>query len=186
MTRFELEHIIRAAGSIAKDSEIIIIGSQSVLGQFPRAPAELLASTEADVFPRNHPERADLIDIQIGEGSTFHQEFGYYAQGVDERAATLPSGWRDRLVRIDNPNTNGIAGLCLEVHDLAVSKYVAAREKDLEFTRELARHRMTERQVLLERLHTTELPGVHRELVAARIARDFATRRARNTNPTRR
>lgn len=49
MTRSELEHLIRAAGSIADDSEIVVIGSQSVLGQFPDAPASLLASAEADV-----------------------------------------------------------------------------------------------------------------------------------------
>lgn len=181
MTRSDLEHIIRAAGTIANDSEIVIIGSQSVLGQFPRAPLALLVSTEADVFPHNHPERADLIDIQIGEGSAFHQEFGYYAQGVDERTATLPSDWRERLVRVENPNTNGIAGLCLEVNDLAISKYVAGREKDLEFTRELARHRMTDRQVLLQRLRITELPAAHRDLVTARIARDFAARPSRNS-----
>lgn len=176
MTRSDLEHIIRAAGAIAKDAEIVIIGSQSILGQFPRAPDALLVSAEADVFPRNHPDRADLIDVQIGEGSSFHQEFGYYAQGVGDRTATLPSGWRERLVRIENPNTNGIAGLCLEVNDLAISKYIAGREKDLEFTRELARHQMSDRQVLLERLRVTELSQPHRELIAARIARDFAGR----------
>lgn len=32
MKRSELEHIIRAAGSIANDSEIVVIGSQSILG----------------------------------------------------------------------------------------------------------------------------------------------------------
>jgi hypothetical protein len=35
MTRSELEHLIRAAGSITQDNEIVVIGSQSVLGQFP-------------------------------------------------------------------------------------------------------------------------------------------------------
>ena len=42
---------------------------------------------EADLYPRNRPERADLIDGAIGEGSHFHQQFGYYAQGVGERTA---------------------------------------------------------------------------------------------------
>ena len=35
MRRSELEHLIRAAGAIAGDGELIIIGSQSILGQFP-------------------------------------------------------------------------------------------------------------------------------------------------------
>src|SRR4051812_16118650 len=146
MKRLELEHLIRAAGSIANDAEIVVIGSQSILGQFPDAPASLLVSAEAAVFPLNHPELSDLIDGSIGEGSPFHELYGYYAQGVDDRTATLPRGWRERLVKISNPNTVGITGLCLEVHDLAISKYVAGREKDREFTRELARQEMVRRE----------------------------------------
>lgn len=173
MKRSELEHIIRAAGSIANDSEIVIIGSQSILGQFPNAPAALLVSAEADVFPMHHPQLSDLIDGSIGEGSPFHEMFGYYAQGVDDRTATLPSGWRERLIRINNSNTVGVTGLCLEVHDLAISKYVAGREKDREFTRELAKQGMTDRATLLNRERETDLVADLRKLVKARIERDF-------------
>jgi hypothetical protein len=174
MKRSELEHLIRAAGSIANDSEIVVIGSQAILGQFPDAPSALLVSAEADLFPLHHPELADLIDGSIGEGSHFHELFGYYAQGVGERTAVLPKGWRDRLVRIENPNTCGVAGLCLEVHDLAVAKHAAGREKDLEFTRQLARHGMTESKTLLTRLKDTEVPAEVRKIIEARIRRDAA------------
>jgi hypothetical protein len=47
MKRFELEHLIRAAGAISDDTEIVVIGSQSVLGQFPDAPLTLTVSAEA-------------------------------------------------------------------------------------------------------------------------------------------
>jgi hypothetical protein len=173
MKRSELEHLIRAAGSIANDPEIVIIGSQSILGQFPNAPASLLVSAEADVFPMNRPELSDLIDGSIGEGSPFHELYGYYAQGVDERTATLPQGWRKRLVKISNPNTVGITGLCLEVHDLAISKYVAGREKDREFTRELVKHGMVQRETLTARERETDLSAELRKVVKARIARDL-------------
>ena len=73
MTRSNLEHIIRAAGTIADDNDIVIVGSQSVLGQFPNAHAELLVSLEADVYPKNWPNRSDLIDGAIGEGSPFER-----------------------------------------------------------------------------------------------------------------
>ena len=172
MRRSELEHLIRAAGSIANDAEIVVIGSQSILGQFPNAPSSLLVSAEADLFPLHHPELADLIDGSIGEGSPFHELFGYYAQGVGERTAVLPRGWRDRLVRIENPNASGVTGLCLEVHDLAISKYVAGREKDLEFTRELARHGMTAHKTLISRLEETDVPTETRKLIEARIRRN--------------
>lgn len=49
MQRSELEHIIRASGDIAEDDEIIIVGSQSILGQFPDAPMRLLVSMEAEL-----------------------------------------------------------------------------------------------------------------------------------------
>ncbi len=155
----------------------MIIGSQSVLGQFPDAPRVLGASMEADVFPLNHPERADLIDGAIGEGSPFHETFGYYAQGAGADTAILPAGWRERLVRVGNPNTGGTDGLCLEVHDLAIAKYAAGREKDLAFTVALARHRMTRRNTLVERAARTKLSSALRKLVDARIRRDFALAR---------
>ena len=58
MQRSELEHLIRASGEIAGDDEIIIIGSQAILGQFPNAPVRLLMSMEADIYPKNDPQKS--------------------------------------------------------------------------------------------------------------------------------
>lgn len=178
MKRSELEHLIRAAGRIAGDREIVVIGSQSVLGQFPDAPPALCRSMEGDLYPKSKPELADKVDGAIGEGSRFHEQFGYYAQGVGTDTATLPRGWQRRLVRVENENTGGYAGLCLEVHDLAISKYAAGRQKDLEFTRELARHRMTDKRTLLKRLAATKVHPALAKMVRGRIERDFASPRA--------
>lgn len=79
----------------------------------------------------------------------------------------------EHLIRIENRNTGGCAGLCLEVHDLAISKYIAGREKDREFTRELARHSMTGRQTLLKRLAVTKLDAAVSKIAKGRIERDF-------------
>src|SRR5438094_5791500 len=130
MRREDLEHVIRAAGDIADDSEIVVIGSQAILAQFPTAPAEMLESAEADVFPRHHLDRADDIDGNIGELSLFHETHGYYAHGVGPETVIAPTGWEDRLVRLNNSNTNDITGLCMEVHDLFLSKLAANRTKD--------------------------------------------------------
>jgi hypothetical protein len=154
VTREQLEHLLRAAGDLADDDEIVVIGSQAILGQFPDAPQSMRVSAEADLYPLNHPERADLIDGSIGELSPFHETFGYYAQGVAEGTAKLPAGWRERLVVIQNRNTRGVKGLCLEVHDLLVSKAIAGREKDVSFLVDAARHRMADADLLLERLDT--------------------------------
>lgn len=173
MTREQLEHLVRAAAHIADDEELIIVGSQAVLGQFPEAPPALLISNEADLYPKNKPELADLIDGTIGELSPFHETFGYYAHGVGEATATLPEGWRDRLVPIRSTKTQGATGWCLEVHDLVVSKLVAGREKDLEFAREAARHGLVGEETLRQRLASTSLLPDARAFVDGRLRRLF-------------
>jgi len=169
MQRSELEHVIRASGEIANDDEIIIIGSQAILGQFPDAPIRLLMSMETDLYPKNKPDASDKVDGAIGEGSSFHELNGYYAQGVGPGTAVLPEGWQDRLISIDNENTNGVTGLCLEVHDLTISKLVASRPKDLAYIQELIRCDMIEHQTLLARLAKTDLSNAERSLIKSRI-----------------
>jgi hypothetical protein len=110
MTREALEHIIRAAAMIVDDNDLLVIGSQSVLGEFPHAPAELRISREADVYPRTYPERADLIDSTIGEDSPFDRSFGYYAHGVAwcSSAARIPASSEaggSRCMTWQSPNT---------------------------------------------------------------------------------
>ena len=173
MTRVQLEHVIRAAGTIADVDDIVVIGSQAILGQFPGAPLELLVSNEADVYPRDCSERSELIDSTIGEGSPFDRCFGYYAHGVDETTAILPDGWRERLVLVTGENTRFVRGWCLEVHDLAIAKYIAGREKDLAFTRVLVRSAMVWREVLEQRLAATRIDTPIRALVSARIQANF-------------
>jgi hypothetical protein len=56
MKRGEFNHVIAAAAEIV-DDEIVVVGSQAVLGQYPNAPSRLLVSAEVDVYPRGNPER---------------------------------------------------------------------------------------------------------------------------------
>ena len=62
MTREELEHAIRAAADVTQQNDLIVIGSQAVLGQYPNAPAPLLISREVDIYAPNAPEMSDMID----------------------------------------------------------------------------------------------------------------------------
>ncbi len=62
--------IIRAASLISDDAEIVI-GSQAIHARDMRLPPIAYISEEADVYPRNHPERADDIDFSAGELSSF-------------------------------------------------------------------------------------------------------------------
>jgi len=162
VNRPQLEHIIRAAAGNADTREIVVIGSQAILGTYPDAPEELTRSIEADVFPRDKPADSILIDGAIGERS----------HGVDETTATLPEGWRERLVPVCNENTRGATGWCLEVHDLAVSKLAAGREKDVEYLAALFRHALARPALVRERLGQTPLSTAEqRRLAEARLAR---------------
>jgi len=91
-----------------------------------------------------------------------------------ETTAILPVGWRDRLILVTGENTRFVRGWRLEVHDLAVAKYAAGREKDRDFTRALVRHGMVQREVLDGRLAATDLAVEIRGLVVNRIRADFA------------
>lgn len=137
MTRQQLEHIIRAAGSITDEKVILVLGSQSILGSVENASKKLLLSMEADVFPLKAPDKMELINGSIGEISQYHETFGYYAHGIPPDSCPLPAGWEKRLATIQNENTNGIIGLCLGADDLACTKLVAGRPKDLDFVTEM-------------------------------------------------
>ncbi len=103
MKRTDLEHIIRAAGSIVEDNEIIV----------------------------------------------------------------------ERLVPIQNDNTRGIIGWCLEIHDLLASKDVAGRERDLEFSTEAIKHGLIFKDLLDERIKLLPLNQTLKERFLRKIAAEF-------------
>ena len=149
MKRSQLEHVLRAAAAIAQENTFVVVGSQAILMAFPHAPDELLVSREIDLYPALHPEKSDLIDGAIGAMSSFEQTFGYYADGVGPETAVMPDDWhtREKLYYLGE-----VTVICPEVHDLAVSKCVAGRDKDADFIRALFRHKMIEASIMLERI----------------------------------
>lgn len=174
MRRKEFEHAIRAAGAVLGRHEVLVIGSQALHASVDGdLPPEASRSIEVDVAVlHGDPDGrlADLIDGSIGEASMFHATFGYYAQGVVETTAVLPTGWRERLVCFESPGTNGVVAWCLEPHDLWVSKAIAGRPKDLEFCRAIAEGGMVDAVQLRDRLaRVTALDPRVRDAVAARI-----------------
>jgi hypothetical protein len=184
MRRDELEHIIRAAGAIINDKHLIIVGSQSILGQYPVGlPSVVTHSIEADILPMGGSieRKGDVIEGALGDGSPFWETFGIWAHGVEEDTLTLPQGWRDRLIPICNDNTLGITGYCLEVHDLLVSKYVAGREKDLRYCFAVAKAGLVNKESLLQRLHETDCGLEIHKRVEANVERDFSKDGRRQT-----
>lgn len=154
MDRLQLEHVIRASADVTGELEIVVVGSQAILGSVPDPPEELTRSMEADVFPKDHPELADQIDGNLGEFSMFHETYGYYAHGVGPETVKGPQGWLDRLVPVTARTLDGrqARGLCLEKHDLVLAKAAAGRERDWEFVEDAMRHALLDPAVLRRRM----------------------------------
>jgi len=154
VNRAQFEHTIRAAGAILSTNEVLVIGSQAIHASIDSEIPEAERSIEVDVSALDDPDGklADLIDGSIGELSVFQETYGYYAQGVTPETAVLPDGWRARLVPFRTPATNEVTALCLEVHDLWISKAIAGRPKDREFCQALLDRRLVDPATLHERL----------------------------------
>lgn len=157
MTREQLAHILRAAARIANDPNILVIGSQAILGSYSEQelPEVAWLSVEADIAfldKRIGAEKADEVDGAIGELSQFHETYSYYAQGVDLETAKLPDGWEGRLVPFQPASAEPSRAMCLEKHDLVISKLVAMREKDQEFANALLQASLVDIEVLLARV----------------------------------
>ncbi len=173
MDRRQFEHVIGAAANIVDEDEIVVVGSQAILGARPDAPEGLLRSMEVDLFPKNDPDKATEIDGAIGDGSRFHEAFGYYANGVGPETAT-PDGWEDRLVVVEVPPRSGSGrrpkAYCLEPHDLVLAKCAAGRERDWEFARTAVSTGIVAKDTLLSRLDDMPISSADRERISGHIS----------------
>lgn len=161
MRKENFDHVIAVAVEISGEREIVVIGSQAILGSVEEPPEALLESMEVDIYPLGDPEKAIEIEAVLGEGSSFQGLYGYYAQGVGPETMKGPAGWRDRLIRVKVPprrrqKTEPIA-LCLELHDLVLAKCAAGRARDWDYAREMLRLGLVDYEVLVERID--EMPG---------------------------
>jgi hypothetical protein len=172
--REDFEHVIGAAANVTGLDDFVVIGSQAILGTHAEAPAELLASLEADMYPRDDPGRADLIDGALGDGSQFQVTYGYYAHAVGPKTAKAPAGWQERLVRVEVAARVGSerrpVAWCLEAHDLVLSKCAAGRERDWAYAKAALGAEIVRLDVLLERAPDLPIPKQGRERADAACA----------------
>lgn len=152
MNREQLEHAIRAACDVSGDNELYIFGSQAILGQYPDADEQLRQSIEVDLSPKNKPEAIGKIDGALGENSPFHQTHDFYIHGVSLETASLPKGWKERTIKVQDYMDDNKIGWCVEAHDLAASKLIAFRDKDRTFVRRLLIEEMIDSSMLINRI----------------------------------
>lgn len=180
MRRDQLEHLLRAASQVVSEPSLLVIGSQAILGTFRESelPAAAVRSIEADIAAFDDPDdlKADQIDGALGEGSTFHEQFAIYAQGVSVHTAILPRGWEERLIVLESPNTHPGRGLCLERHDCVLSKLVRWEQRDREFASALFRAGLLETKTLSSRIDDLPDPVTeeHRDRIRAWLRAEMA------------
>jgi hypothetical protein len=172
LRRDQLEHAIRSSCQILGRPEVIVVGSQAILGTYDedQLPPAATMSAEIDILPIADDNEetirlADLIEGVAGELSPFEDLHGFSIDGVDLTTAVLPDGWRDRLVKVQSANTAApsgepqFTGWCLDKEDLCVAKLCALREKDRNFVAALLDASLVDASVIIERLAT--VPTIH-------------------------
>jgi hypothetical protein len=91
MRRDQLEHAIRTACQIIGRHEAIVVGSQAILRTFreDQLPADATMSVEIDILP-------------IADDNSETERLADLIEGVDLTTSALPTGWRGRLVKVQN------------------------------------------------------------------------------------
>ena len=168
----QLVHVLRAASDISGEKSFVLVGSQAVLLALRDPDVMLTRSDEIDLYPSIAPEKTDAIDGAIGALSRFHDEFGYYADGVSPETAVMPKDW---MSRAQLHYFGDITAICPDLHDLCVSKRVAGREKDAEFVSVLFRGGHIDLSTMTERIRqidAAKYPVEHIVMWAARRHRE--------------
>jgi hypothetical protein len=127
--------LLRAAAlkmaELTGECSFVLVGAGSLAITAP-AFCELARSDDVDMWPWNNEMAAlDECIEQLGEGSAFHKQYGFYIERVGSwTLLTQPVGWESRATRV---NFDGIEVLALGLMDLAYNKLEANRGKDKEF-----------------------------------------------------
>ncbi|QAY80403.1 DUF6036 family nucleotidyltransferase [Sphingosinicella sp. BN140058] len=142
--RDDLVRAIRSVAKLFETDTVYVIGSQALLVARPDVDRRLRFSQEIDCYPANAAkwpdehegqEASEAIASLFGEGSNFHQSFGFFIDGVDETTAILPADWRDRSVHLKVAGEDGrrITAIAPHPADIVAAKLVRGSEKDVIF-----------------------------------------------------
>lgn len=133
MRRDRLDHILRAAAGVTGHSTFVLVGSSVILVRCRNIPGDMLMTREADIFVPGTLETealSDAIDANIGQGSAFHNHYGYYADGVSPGTSVMPTDWEDRAEAYRGSGCPGVTAIVPDIDDVALAKVVAWRDKD--------------------------------------------------------
>lgn len=132
----------------------IIVGSQAIFAVTDFPPEIVRKSVECDflLLQQMAQLRPDITE-NLGIFSDYQQQTGFYADVLGLATVVLPSGWEKRLVGLKTEDGE-ILAFCVEIHDVAVSKLMAGREKDFEFLQTAFQAEYLQIETFLERAQT--------------------------------
>ncbi|MGH8690114.1 MAG: DUF6036 family nucleotidyltransferase [Burkholderiales bacterium] len=133
MKREDLRRLFVEARARCGETEYVVFGSLAALGYAGEVPPRMAVSVDVDAYTKNDPARVFALVPDLGQGSAFEAEHGYYLDPIAPQVATLPPGWESRLVRIELEP--GLVAWFLEPNDAAVSKYARMEPRDREWIR---------------------------------------------------
>lgn len=126
-----LQALFIEAKRLTGHTEFVVAGSLSILGVAQRSseiPERMLMSIDVDCYTKEDPVRIFELKEELGEGSRFEQENGYYLDPIGPGLLTLPSQWAYRLIKVELEGQ--IAVYFLDPNDAAVSKYARCEPRD--------------------------------------------------------
>ncbi len=117
---------------ITGENRFVLIGRATLAITAPSPFQEFARSDDIDLWPEGNEDAAlDLSIEQMGEGSPFHIENGFYVERVGSwTLLTQPMGWVERSTQLE---FDGIKIIALGILDLAYNKLEANRQKDKDF-----------------------------------------------------
>lgn len=162
MRRKSIDHILRAAADVTKQTKFVLVGSAAVIARSRHIPLDMMITPEIDIYA---PDAADiefaseLIDGSIGQGSQFHDTFGYYGDGVSAATAKMPLDWRERAIEYAGPECPGVVAIVPEENDVALAKLAAWREKDRMWLRQGVKAGIVSIEIMTSRLDRMPEPN---------------------------
>lgn len=171
MKNSEIYDALEALWVLVRESDPLVIGSQSLHGKYPDVADTILFSREVDVILPNKAKLGNwLVDV-VGDGTPFAVDRGYYIDHVlaKEGFPVLADGWDQRSIRHPFTLSGEVRGQArfLSPEDMVISKLAAGRQKDFEFIGELVIRGYVKVEDV-ERL-ITSVPSAYREKVSSSL-----------------
>lgn len=169
MTLDQVFELAAAARKLIPHPELVVIGSNSILGGMPAAqvPAQMSMSIDLDAYLKRDPDRTGELAAMLGENSSYHLDKGVFLDVVSPRLLTAPDGWEARMNKVER---DGLTVWFLEPVDAAISKLVRGEARDLRWVKGgLAAGILTIAQIRVRLPRTPFLDGAEAAATARRL-----------------